>query len=62
MKKNLESIKARKLYKKPLIEQVDLKPEEAVLTGCKVNPGDPGPASPGTVCASGGKRCKDLGS
>ncbi len=61
MKKNLKN-KERKPYQKPLIEEVDLKPEEAVITGCKVTAGAPGPVSPGTVCHISGKRCKDLGS
>ena len=58
MEKNLKS-KGRKLYKKPLIEEVELKPEEAVLTGCKAAQGAPGPDG---VCGSTGKRCKNLGS
>ena len=62
MEKNLKN-NGRKPYQKPLIEQVELKPEEAVLTGCKVNINDPGQAEPvGTICGTGGKRCKDLGS
>jgi len=42
--------KGRKLYKKPLIKEVELKPEEAVLTGCKAATGAPGPALPTGDC------------
>ncbi len=61
MKKNLEN-KERKLYKKPLIEEVELKPEEAVLTGCKTIQGETGPTGGNPICSSGGQRCKNLGS
>ncbi len=61
MKENILN-KGRKLYKKPLIEEVELKPEEAVLTGCKVNHGDPGPAGGNPRCATSGQRCSKLGS
>lgn len=59
MEKNLKSIKGKKLYKKPLIEHVELKPEEAVLTGCKEVNNNPGPTG---VCKSGGPACQRLGS
>ena len=58
MDKNPKS-KGKKLYKKPLIEEVELKPDEAVLTACKATPGAGGPDG---VCHSTGKRCKNLGS
>ncbi len=62
MKKNLKN-KERKPYQKPLIEEVDLKPEEAVLTGCKVTQGAAGVAgSKNPVCAISGQRCQNLGS
>jgi hypothetical protein len=61
MKKNLKN-KERKPYQKPLIEEVELKPEEAVLTGCKTIQGEAGPASKNPICAVGGQRCRDLGS
>ncbi len=61
MKKNLKN-KERKLYKKPLIEEVELKPEEAVLTGCKTTAGETGPAGKNPICAAGGQRCQNLGS
>jgi hypothetical protein len=38
------SKKSRKTYKKPQINRVKLVIEEAVLGGCKVKPGDTGPA------------------
>ncbi len=59
MEKNLKSIKGKKPYQKPLIEQIELKPEEAVLTACKAVNNNPGP---GTVCKSGGPACQRLGS
>lgn len=59
MEKNLKSNKGRMRYQKPLIEQVELKPEEAVLTACKEINKNPGP---GTVCKSGGPACQRLGS
>ena len=31
----------RKPYQKPQVEQVELRPEEAVLGGCKLASGDP---------------------
>lgn len=58
MKKNLKN-KERKLYKKPLIEEVELKPEEAVLTGCKT-PLSGGPDT--SPCRSTAVRCKNVGS
>lgn len=61
MKKNLKN-KERKPYQKPLMEEVELKPEEAVLTGCKVNHNDPGPAGGSPRCATSGQRCSKLGS
>ncbi len=61
MKKNLKN-KERKPYQKPLIEEVDLKPEEAVLTGCKVAQGNTGPAGKNPICAVGGQRFQNLGS
>jgi len=54
--------KGRKLYKKPLIEEVELKPEEPVLTGCKASLGAPGPTGGNPICNDLGKRCKNLGS
>jgi len=61
MKENIKN-KARKLYKKPLIEEVELKPEEAVLTGCKTIQGEVGPARGKPICGNTGQRCKNLGS
>jgi hypothetical protein len=61
MEKNLKG-KGRKLYKKPLLEHVELKPEEAVLTGCKVTAGATGPAGKNPICAVAAQRCRDLGS
>ncbi len=61
MKENIKN-KGRKLYKKPLIEEVELKPEEAVLTGCKTIQGELGPGGGSPICGSGGQRCKNLGS
>ncbi len=61
MKENLKN-KGRKLYEKPLIEEVELKPEEAVLTGCKTTQGETGPAGKNPICAVGGQRCQSLGS
>ena len=61
MKENLKN-KGRKLYKKPLIEEVELKPEEAVLTGCKTIQGETGPAGGNPICANSGQRCSKLGS
>jgi len=61
MDKNSKS-KGKKLYKKPLIEEVELKPEEAVLTGCKAAVGAPGPTGGNPVCNQTGQRCKNLGS
>ena len=58
MKENLKN-KGRKLYKKPLIEEVELKPEEAVLTGCKTVHGVTGP---GGICHKTGGSCSGLGS
>ena len=54
--------KAKKLYKKPLIEEVELKPEEAVLTGCKATPGATGPSGGNPYCRDTGARCKNIGS
>ncbi len=61
MKKNLKN-KERKPYQKPLIEEVDLKPEEAVLTGCKTTQGAAGPGGKNPICGSAAQRCRDLGS
>ena len=61
MKKNLKN-KRKKSYQKPLIEEVDLKPEEAVLTGCKTIQGEPGPAGGTPICGATGNVCKKLGS
>jgi len=61
MKKNLKN-KRKKSYQKPLIEEVELKPEEAVLTGCKTIQGETGPGGGKPICAAGGQRCKNLGS
>ena len=61
MKKNLKN-KRKKPYQKPLIEEVDLKPEEAVLTGCKTIQGEPGPAGANPICSATGNVCKKLGS
>ena len=61
MKENLKN-KGKKLYKKPLIEEVELKPEEAVLTGCKTIQGETGPSGGVPICGAGGQRCKNLGS
>jgi len=59
MKKNLKN-KRKKSYQKPLIEEVELKPEEAVLTGCKVVHGT---AGPGGICHKrAGSGCQGLGS
>lgn len=54
--------KGRKIYKKPLIEEVDLKPEEAVLTGCKTIQGEVGPGGSKPICSNTATRCKNLGS
>jgi hypothetical protein len=43
--------KQKKLYVKPEIKQVQLKPEEAVLGGCKTDSTAPGPTGPMAVCA-----------
>ena len=61
MKENLKN-KGRKPYQKPLIEEVELKPEEAVLTGCKTIQGETAPASKTPICGAAGQRCRDLGS
>ncbi len=61
MKENIKN-KGRKLYKKPMIEEVELKPEEAVLTGCKTIQGETGPAGGNPYCRDTGARCKNLGS
>ncbi len=61
MKKNLKN-KRKKPYQKPLIEEVDLKPEEAVLTGCKTVQGEPAPAGSPAICGATGNVCKKLGS
>lgn len=59
MKNNLKN-KRKKSYQKPLIEEVELKPEEAVLTGCKAIHGT---AGPGGICHKNvGQGCMDLGS
>ena len=58
MKENIKN-KARKLYKKPLIEEVELKPEEAVLTGCKTTLTGGPDTSP---CRDIAGRCKNTGS
>lgn len=51
----------RRPYSKPEIEQVQLIPEEAVLTSCKTSTG--GPGRPGVGCAVAPKHCKNtLGS
>ena len=61
MKKNLKN-KRKKSYQKPLIEEIDLKPEEAVLTGCKTFQGETGPATGNPICSTTGNVCKKLGS
>jgi hypothetical protein len=61
MKKIMKN-KGRKIYKKPLIEEVDLKPEEAVLTGCKTIQGEVGPGGSKPICSNIATRCKNLGS
>lgn len=55
----LEQPRARKSYAKPVVRRVHLKPEEAVLSFCKV--GGKGSTGPGGHC--GGKSpCSVLGS
>ena len=61
MKKNLKN-KRKKSYQKPLIEEVELKPEEAVLTGCKTIQGEVGPGGSKPICSNIATRCKNLGS
>lgn len=58
MKKNLKN-KRKKSYQKPLIEEVELKPEEAVLTGCKTTLSGGPDTSP---CRDTAGRCKNTGS
>lgn len=59
MEKNLKSSKGRRPYQKPRIEQVELKPEEAVLTACKTTHGQAGPSG---KCHQTGGSCAGLGS
>jgi len=49
--------KARKTYKKPQINQVNLVIEEAVLQACKISYGDTGKVLSGKFC--GNKACKE---
>jgi hypothetical protein len=55
-KREFEGRPNRKSYVKPEVKRVELKPEEAVLGGCKVS-GVHGPASITTDCAPSGSSC-----
>lgn len=51
-------MKEKKAYVKPEITKVELRPEEAVLTGCKNST-----SGPRGTCKTGGSQCgKQLGS
>jgi len=50
----------KKPYLKPGVKQVQLRPEEAVLGGCKISGGGTGPANP-TSCNPLGLPCNALG-
>lgn len=50
--------KARKPYQKPMIKEVNLTPQEAVLQTCKVTTAS---AGPNDTCRTGGGSCKNPG-
>ena len=52
MNKNHEAKACRKPYEKPRIQQVELRPEEAVLQGCKIL-GGLGPKSADCITIAG---------
>ena len=58
--KSKKDVLRKKPYTKPAIKQVQLKPEEAVLGGCKMNGSGNGPVSMGT-CNPLGVQCSVLG-
>ena len=59
MKGKENSKHSRKPYQKPRVEQVELRPEEAVLGGCKLETGD---ATPGNTAGCGVPNfCIDVG-
>ncbi|HEX8141789.1 MAG TPA: hypothetical protein VF553_04280 [Pyrinomonadaceae bacterium] len=58
MKETKENQGTKKPYVKPLLKQVNLRPEEAVLGNCKTagvtGPGGAGNCSPAGICSSQG--------
>ena len=53
MNKNHEAKACRKPYEKPRIQQVELRPEEAVLQGCKILDYPIGPKSASCITIAG---------
>jgi len=53
MKTNHEAKAPRKPYGKPSIQQVELRPEEAVLQGCKILDYPFGPKNANCITAAG---------